>query len=268
MPSGGRDHHDAYCKISAHIAAASTVICLCREQIWFDSSIQGRCGGWKVGCAKLPCCCRQTTSTTAPPSLASLLVYFLKVSWLASRERRPSGLELPVPSSPSGPSTSFLWIISNSMVISTRPESSSPPPPTLSVFLTTVCCCCVGRAFATTWRTGWSSRPASPPQPLPVSYFLSLRDSCFFFSDAAAFTLEGSAGGTGPCGGGGRGGRVKNRGGESLQEERSVGETETERGMVGQWGRGEEGQMGELEVRPWEMRLGGWSCVKRREEDI
>lgn len=167
-----------------------------------------------------------------PPPLASpasLLVYYLKVSWLARRERRPSGLDLPVPPSPPGPSSPFLRVSSSSMVISTRPEPSSPPPPTFSVFLTTVRCFCLGWAFATAWRTGWSSRPASPPQPFPVSYFLSLRDSCFFFSEAAAFTLEGSAGGTGPCGGGGRGGRGENRGGESLQEERSVREIERER---------------------------------------
>lgn len=160
------------------------------------------------------------------------------MSWLARRERRPSGLDLPAPSPLPGLSSPFLRIISNSMVIRTRPEPSPPPLPTLSVFLTMVCFC-LDWAFATTWRTGWSSRPASPPQPLPVSYFLSLRDSCFFFSEAAAFTLEGSAGGTGPCGGGGRGGRVENRGGESLQEERSVREIETEkeRGRGGREGR-------------------------------
>ena len=157
------------------------------------------------------------------PSLPSLLVCYLKVSRLASWERKPSGLDLLVPPSPPGFSSPFVRVSSSSMVISTRPEPSSPPPPSFSVFLTTVrCSCCLGWAFATAWRTGWSSRPASPPQPLPVSYFLSLRDSCFFFSEAAAFTLEGSAGGTGPCGGGGRGGRGENRGGESLQEERSV----------------------------------------------
>lgn len=164
----------------------------------------------------------------APPPLPdSLLACYWKVSWLARRERRPSGLDLPASFSLLSPSSPFLRLISNSMVIRTRP--SPPPPPTLSVFKTVVCCCCAGRAFATTWRTGWSSRLASPPQPLPVSYFLSLRDSCFFFSEAAAFTLEGSAGGAGPCGGGGRGGRVENRGGESLQRERSVREIERDR---------------------------------------
>lgn len=122
---------------------------------------------------------------------------------MARLERKPSGLDLCVPPSPLGPSSPFLRVSSSSMVISTRPEPSSPPPPTLSDFLTMVrcCCCCLGWAFPTAWRTGWSSRSANPPQPLPVSYFLSLRDSCFFFSEVAAFTLEGSAGGTGPCGG-------------------------------------------------------------------
>lgn len=195
-------------------------------------------------------CTPHSLDSSLPPPPASpdsLLVCYLKVSWLASRDRRPSGLDLPAPFSLPSPSSPFLRVISNSMVIRTRPEPSPPPPPTLSVFLTTVCCCCVGRAFATTWRTGWSSWLASPPQPLPVSYFLSLRDSCFFFSEAAAFTLEGSAGGTGPCGGGGRGGRVENRGGESLQRERSVRETETERERASRGGR--EGEMGVLEVR-------------------
>lgn len=138
-------------------------------------------------------------------------------------ERKSRGLDLLTPPSP--PGSPFLQVSSNSMVINTRPELSSPPPPTFSVFLTTArCCCCCrsGRAFATTWCTGWSSLPTILPQPLPVSYFLSLRDSCFFFSDAAAFTLDGSAGDAGPCGGGGRGGWGENRGGESLQEERSV----------------------------------------------
>lgn len=105
---------------------------------------------------------------------------------------------------------------------------------------------------------GWSSRPASPPQPFPVSYFLSLRDSCFFFSEAAAFTLEGSAGGTGPCGGGGRGGRGENRGGESLQEERSVREIEIERERARREGR--RGEMGALEMmrmRDVVSRMGG-----------
>lgn len=173
------------------------------------------------------CTSHSLNSSPSPSPPDSLLVRYLKVSWLARRERRPSGLVLPAPFSLPSPSSPFLRVISNSMVIRTR--SPPPPPPTLCVFLTTVCCCCMGRAFATTWRTGWSSRLASPPQPLPVSYFLSLRDSCFFFSEAAAFTLEGSAGGTGPCGGGGRGGRVENRGGESLQRERSVREIDTER---------------------------------------
>lgn len=177
-----------------------------------------------------------------PPSAspASLLVCYLKVSWSARRDRKPCGLDLLIPPSPTGPSSPFLRVSSNSMVISTRPEPSTPPPPIFSVFLTTVRCC-LGWAFATAWRTGWSSRLASPPQPLPVSYFLSLRDSCFFFSEAAAFTLEGSAGGAGPCGGGGRGGRGENRGGESLQEERSV--REREREMT------RRGEMGTLEMR-------------------
>ncbi|KAM7379729.1 hypothetical protein PAMP_005260 [Pampus punctatissimus] len=164
------------------------------------------------------------------------------------RVRKPSGVDLHVPRSPPGPSSPFLRDSSSSMVISTRSE---PSPPTLSVFLTMVrCCCWLAGAFAITWRMGWSSRPVSPPQPLPVSYFLSLRDSCFFFSEGAAFTLEGSAGGTGPCGGAGRGGRGENRGGESLQEERSVRETDRER-KIKQAGReeGKEGRGEMLEVR-------------------
>lgn len=138
------------------------------------------------------------SASPSPLPPASLYCY-LKVSWLARYVRRSSGLNLPVPLSPPGPSSPFLRVISSSMVISTRSAPSPPLPPTLSVFLTMVRCCCFGWAFATAWRTGWSSRLVSPPQPLPVSYFLSLRDSCFFFSEAAAFTLEGSAGGTGPC---------------------------------------------------------------------
>ncbi|MEQ2157469.1 hypothetical protein GOODEAATRI_002197, partial [Goodea atripinnis] len=121
---------------------------------------------------------------------------YFKGRCLERRERRPGGSDLPVPPSLLEPSSLFCWVNSSSMVISTRPEPSSPPPPTLSVSWMMVCCFCLGCNFvASTWRTGWSSMP----QPLPVSYFLSLRDSCFFFSEAAAFTLEGSAGGAGPC---------------------------------------------------------------------
>lgn len=157
------------------------------------------------------------------PSLPLLLwLVYLKVSRLARRERKPGDLAWPFPPSLLAPSSPFLPVSSSSMVISTRPESFSSPP-TLSIFLTTVSRC-LGWAIATAERMGWSRRSASPPQPFPVSYFLSLRDSCFFFSEAAAFTLEGSAGGAGPCGGGRRGGRGENREGESLQEERSVGE--------------------------------------------
>lgn len=62
--------------------------------------------------------------------------------------------------------------------------------------------------------------------------------------------MEGSAGGTGPCVvEEGEGVRGENRGGESLQEERSVRETERER--EGREGRkeGGKGEMGALEVR-------------------
>lgn len=187
-------------------------------------------------------CCLLSTLPPHSVSPASQLVSYLNVSWLARRERKPFGLALLISPSPPGPPSPFLPVSSNSMVISTRPEPSTPPPPIFSVFLTTVRCCS-GGALATAWRTGWSSRPASPPQPLPVSYFLSLRDSCFFFSEAAAFTLEGSAGGAGPCGGGGRGGRGENRGGESRQEERSV----RERKMTREGGR--RGGMGALGMR-------------------
>lgn len=111
------------------------------------------------------------------------------------------GLPGPASRRGGGASSPFLRVSSNSMVISTRP--SSAPAPTFSAFLTKVRCRSgqpLTANSAAAWRMGWSSRLASPPQPLPVSYFLSLRDSCFFFSEAAAFTLEGSAGGAGPCG--------------------------------------------------------------------
>lgn len=168
-------------------------------------------------------------------------------------------MDLPEPPAPLGPSSPFRRVSSSSMVMSTRPFPSSPPSPAPSAFPMAVCCCrCSGWVLvASTWRTGWSSCPASPPQPLPVSYFLSLRDSCFFFSEAAAFTLEGSAGGAGPCGrrrDRGRGGRGEKRGGESLQEERSV----------RQKGGGCGGERGEK----MELQLDGWSCVKRREKHI
>lgn len=209
------------------------------------------CSGCKVGLwfnsPDVSSCLSSTAPSplSLPPPLPASLYCYLKVSWLARYVRRSSGLNLPVPLSPPGPSSPFLRVISSSMVISTRSAPSPPLPPTLSVFLTMVRCCCFGWAFATAWRTGWSSRLVSPPQPLPVSYFLSLRDSCFFFSEAAAFTLEGSAGGTGPCGGAGRGGRGENRGGESLQEERSVREIKRER-------EGERKREREREKADWE----------------
>lgn len=166
----------------------------------------------------------------------TVLVCYLNVSLLERRDRKSAALDFLPPTScswPLPPSSPFFRVSSNSMVMSTRPVSSAPPPAAiLSVFLSSTrrCPCWWGRARASAWRTGWSRGPASsPPQPLPESYFLSLRDSCFFFSEAAAFTLEGSAAGGGPCGGRGRGttvgkgsGREENRGGESLQEERSV----------------------------------------------
>lgn len=147
--------------------------------------------------------CYHTHPPPNPP-----LVFYLNVSWSAMRVKKPRGLDFFIPPSATDPPSPLLRVSSNSMVINTRPEWSTPPPPTFSTILTRVGWCrrCSGWAFATAWRMGWSSRPASPPQPLPVSYFLSLRDSCFFFSDVPAFTLEGSAGAAGACGGGGRGG--------------------------------------------------------------
>lgn len=92
-------------------------------------------------------------------------------------------------------------VISSSMVMSTRsgpfcalsPPSSSPPP--LS-------------PLSPPSPQGRSRPSFSLPQPGAQSYFFSLRDSCFFFSEAAEVVeaevgraaLEGSAVEVWPCG--------------------------------------------------------------------
>lgn len=123
----------------------------------------------------------------------------MKVRRSVRRERRPSALAFLVSSF----SSPFLRIISSSMVMSTRPgfSASVAAPCPASASLTAPCppSVILSRARAWALRVGWSRRPRSPPQPVPVSYFLSLRDSCFFFSEEAAFTLADSAGGAGPC---------------------------------------------------------------------
>lgn len=126
-----------------------------------------------------------------------VLCYFKCSRW-ARRDSRPSRGVPARASPPAGPS-SFVRVISSSMVMSTRPGPfCSPSTPFTSPF-----------SFSP-FPTDRSKLVFSLPQPDHQSYFLSLRDSGFFFSVAAEVpaeedepgrrALEGSAVGVWPCG--------------------------------------------------------------------
>lgn len=116
---------------------------------------------------------------------------YFRVSFLESLDRDRKLADLAEADPPPFPSPSFSHLeSSSSMVISTLPGpapwgESPPPVPALSACLNAL---------------GWAVCLGSSSL-LPVSYFLSLRDSCFFFSEAAAFSLDGSPmERVGPCG--------------------------------------------------------------------
>ena len=121
----------------------------------------------------LPLSFTLSLSTLIPRSSLLPLFYFT-VSLLASWDRK-LGDFLGRPPSPSP------LVISSSMVISTLSPAISHRPFSFSLSFSF---CGLG-CFLWAFSRGSSSL-------LPESYFLSLRDSCFFFSEAEAFSLDWS----------------------------------------------------------------------------
>ncbi|KAG9328699.1 hypothetical protein JZ751_011426 [Albula glossodonta] len=103
------------------------------------------------------------THCLSPPSLSNQ-----RASLFASRARKLGDFLGAPPSCPSP------LVSSSSMVMSTLRPSGDPSPPSR-------CLCCA----VVLW--------GGPSSLLPESYFLSLRDSCFFFSEAEAFSLDWSS---------------------------------------------------------------------------
>lgn len=142
---------------------------------------------------------------------------YFKCSFRANRERRVSG-RVPPCASPRAGYSPFIRVISSSMVMSTRAGAFSA-----AVFISSP------PLLLPLSSQGRSRLAVSLPQPEAQSYFLSLRDSCFFFSELAEEeaevpgrgALEGSAAGGWPCVREGKGdrGQGRDRRGQRVSQE-------------------------------------------------